>query len=104
MTSRISAAEARNRFSDILNRAYYRGEATIVERQGKPVAAIINVEQYEQFQAQQKRDLFETIRAIQEHNREADPDEVYRDVTEAVEEIRQEEYDRSARTTPQSRH
>jgi predicted site-specific integrase-resolvase len=32
------------------------------------------------------------VRAIQQENKEADPDEVLADVTEAVEAVRQEEY------------
>lgn len=100
MTTRMSAAEARNKFSDVMNRAYYQGEPTIVERQGKPVVAIINAEQFEQFQQQQKQELFQAIREIQERNKDADPEEVYRDVTEAVEEVRQEAYDK--RTAPTS--
>lgn len=99
LTTRMSAAEVRNRFSDVVNRAYYKGEPTIVERQGKPMAVIINTEQYEQFQEQQKRELFKTIRAIQERNKDADPEEAYRDVTEVVEEVRQEAYDKRAKAT-----
>jgi hypothetical protein len=32
--------------------------------------------------------FFATVRAIQQYNKEADPDEVLRDVTEAVEAVR----------------
>lgn len=99
MTTRMSAADVRNRFSDVVNRAYYQGEPTVIERQGKPMAVVINAEQYERFQEHQKQELFKTIRAIQERNNAADPDEVYRDVTAAVEEVRQEMYDERARAT-----
>ncbi len=93
LVSRMSAKEARDKFSDVVSRAYYQNEPTIVERQGKPMAVVISPEQYEQFREQAKRDLFATMRDIQERNKDADPDEVYRDVTAALEEVRQEEYD-----------
>lgn len=39
----------------------------------------------------EKDRFFETIRAIQQDNKDADPDEVLRDVTQAVEAVRQED-------------
>ena len=41
MTSTISASEARNNFSEIINRVQYKGESIIIEKQGKPVAKIV---------------------------------------------------------------
>jgi prevent-host-death family protein len=41
MESRISATEAARRFSDLLNRVYYKGEEFVVERGGKPVCRIV---------------------------------------------------------------
>jgi prevent-host-death family protein len=40
----MTVAEAKNRFSDVLRRAEYGGERVIVERHGKPVAAIVSTE------------------------------------------------------------
>ncbi len=37
---RVSATEASRNFSDILNRALYRGESFIIERGGEPVCEI----------------------------------------------------------------
>jgi hypothetical protein len=41
-----------------------------------------------------KERLFATVREIQQANKDADPDQVLADVTEAVEAVRQEEYER----------
>ena len=38
----MTVAEAKNRFSDLLRRAEYAGERIIIERHGKPVAAIVS--------------------------------------------------------------
>jgi prevent-host-death family protein len=40
----ISIAEVRNNLADALNRAAYSGERVILERRGKPVAALVSME------------------------------------------------------------
>ena len=40
----VSTAEARNQFSDVLNRAAYGHENVILTRRGKEIAAIIPIE------------------------------------------------------------
>lgn len=97
VTIRMSAKEARDNFSDILGRAYYRSEPTIVEKQGKPMAVVISPEQYAQFQQQQKQSLFQTIDEIHERNRDVDPAVIESEVAQAVTDVRQE---RHAQRTP----
>jgi prevent-host-death family protein len=47
MSDKLTASEARQRFSDILNRAAFGKERVLVHRGNKPVAAIMPVEDYE---------------------------------------------------------
>lgn len=89
LTGRMSAKEAQDNFSDIVSRAYYRNEPTIVERQGKPMAVVISPEQYEQFRQQATREMFDTIRDIHDRSRDADPDEIEADIARAIAEVRQ---------------
>jgi prevent-host-death family protein len=46
MPTRIAAADARNNFADILGRAYFGGEAFLIEKQGKPYAVVLGVDEY----------------------------------------------------------
>lgn len=46
MATTISAMEIRNRLGDLLSRILYTGERFIIERRGKPIAAIIGIEEY----------------------------------------------------------
>ena len=41
MKIRISATEAARTFSELMNRAHYRGDSFVVERGGKPVCEIL---------------------------------------------------------------
>jgi prevent-host-death family protein len=43
----VSVSEARETFADIVNRVAYRNERVLVTRRGKPIAAIIPMEQVE---------------------------------------------------------
>ena len=43
MSRTLSVTEAARNFSDVVNRAYYRGETTVLVRSGQPVARITPV-------------------------------------------------------------
>lgn len=45
----INATEAKNRFGDVIRRAYQHREHLIVERGGIPVVAILPISDYEQY-------------------------------------------------------
>ena len=64
----VSAEEARNQLADILNRAAYGHERTVVTRRGKRIAAIVSIEDLELLEA-----ILEGLedRADAEHCREA---------------------------------
>jgi len=47
----VSAEEARNQLADILNKAAYGHERTVVTRRGKRIAAIISVEDLDLLEA-----------------------------------------------------
>ena len=44
MAKSVSVAEAKNRFSELVNRASYGQERFLIERRGKPVGAIVSAE------------------------------------------------------------
>lgn len=50
MTHTIAAIQARQHLGDLLNRVSLKHDEFIIERGGKPMAAIIPVEKFEQFQ------------------------------------------------------
>jgi prevent-host-death family protein len=46
----INAMKARQNFGEMLEQVYYRGDRFIIERAGKPMAAVVPLSQLEQLQ------------------------------------------------------
>jgi prevent-host-death family protein len=83
----LGITEARQEFSNVVERVQYQGDSYIISRHGKPAAAVVPVEVYEGWKRQRK-EMFDAVRKIQEANRGADPDEVMQDVLQAQQAVR----------------
>ena len=59
-TKKINAMEARRAFGRILEEVFYRGEQFIIERAGKPMAAVIPVSLLEELQEHRGRTKTDT--------------------------------------------
>jgi prevent-host-death family protein len=80
---RLNVVELKNSLGDVLNRAEYRGERTIVHRRGKDSAAIISIDDLR---------LFE--RLLEEAEDRADVEAARAALTESDERIPYEEFRR----------
>jgi PHD/YefM family antitoxin component YafN of YafNO toxin-antitoxin module len=96
----ISAQDATDNFADVLGTISQTKETIVVEDAVQPVASIISPEDYHE-RAWQR--FWAAVDRIQERNADKDPDEVYRDVTEVVEEVRRERYERELAAAERSR-
>jgi prevent-host-death family protein len=94
MSTVINVTQARDNLAEILGRVRFGEEIVTIEKKGKPYAVIMSPEQYEAYQKAAKERLFAIIEEIQARNANRSEEEVMRDVTKAVEEVRQERYDR----------
>ncbi|MQA91109.1 MAG: type II toxin-antitoxin system prevent-host-death family antitoxin [Gemmatimonas sp.] len=65
MTERISTIEVRQRLGDLLNRVALRHDEFIIERKGKPLAALVSAERLEQMRRFARRQALDFI----EHQR-----------------------------------
>ena len=87
MTITIGAREARRRFADLLGRVGYGGEVAIVERSGKPMAALIPVEIYNQLVAE--RDArFQVLDRVRSKLPDIPGEEIEEDVRKAIRAVR----------------
>jgi prevent-host-death family protein len=67
MTEKVSTLEVRQRLGDMLNRVALRGDEFIIERKGKPLAALIRVEKLKQLQDVARRHALEFLARQREH-------------------------------------
>lgn len=59
----VSIAEVRNNLADALNRAAYGGERVILERRGKPVAALVSMDDLALLERLENETDLEAVRA-----------------------------------------
>ncbi len=90
MVRRISVDDAQNELAALLESIRAYDDSIIVERDGTPIGIIIPPHVFARLEEEHERD-WKLI--LQERNTHLDPDEVYREVTEIVEEVRQERYE-----------
>lgn len=83
----VGIAQARQKFGSIVESVQYDGETFVISRNGKPVAAIVPVRIFEQYQ-REREELFSLIDRVQVANQNADPDEVMTDVLKAQQGLR----------------
>ena len=67
MSKRLTASTARAQFADLVNRAEYAGERTIVHRRKKPVAAVVPIKDLELLERMEDQlDLEDALKAMKE--------------------------------------
>ena len=100
MTQTLEDADARQQWSQLLDRVARREARVVVERGGIPVAAIIAAEDLERLTRLEARraERFAVLDEIHARNADRDPDEVERDVAEEVAAMREEQ--RQQRASP----
>jgi prevent-host-death family protein len=87
MLKRLSAKQARDRFAEILGQVHFGKDTVIIEKQGKPVVAVIDVDRYEQL-TKAWDEPFKILDRIWAKNPDKDLDEVQKDVAAAVAQVR----------------
>ena len=87
MTFTLGAREARQRFAELLGRVGFAKEVAIIERSGKPMAALIPVDLYERLIADREA-RFQVLDRIRERLPEIPSEEIQADVEQAIVELR----------------
>lgn len=98
-TQTIKASEARQQFSQLLNKVFRREARVIVEKSGIPVAAIISaqdLERLERLEEERERD-FSVLDEMRAAFKDIPPEEIDREVAKAIAEVRQEQRSRRRR-------
>jgi prevent-host-death family protein len=82
-----SRVKARKNLGELLEEVYYRGDQYIIERAGKPMAAVVPLSQLEAWQ-EQREAFFRSIDAVQQKNQATKPETIEQEVEEAVKSTR----------------
>lgn len=99
MTQTMKASEARAQWSQILNKVFRRQARVVVEKSGIPVAAIISAEDLERLNRleEQRRERFKALEESQKAFEGIPDEEIEREVTKAIAEVRAENRQRADR-------
>jgi prevent-host-death family protein len=80
---KITALKARQNLGELLEEVYYKGDQYIIERAGKPMAAVVPLSQLEALE-ERREEFFATIDGVRKRNRKVSAKQVASEVSEAV--------------------
>lgn len=86
MERELGITEARSDFGTLVERVQFQGDTYIINRHGKPAAAVVPVQVYESWK-RQREELFELIREMQT-DANLDPDKAASLATEVITVVR----------------
>jgi len=87
MTIFIGARDLRQKFAEILGKVGFGGDVAVVERSGKPMAAIIPIEMYQQLVAEREA-RFQIVEKIQNAQEARSLEKIEQDVNAAIKRVR----------------
>jgi prevent-host-death family protein len=87
MERELGITKARETLSDVVEQVQYQGDTYIISRHGRPAAAVVPIEVYENWK-RQRREFFDAVRRIQSANDGLDPDQIMKDVRQAQQALR----------------
>ena len=91
VTQRMKASEVRQEWSQLINKVFLKQARIIVEKSGIPVAAIISIADLEQLTRLEleRKERFKPLWDTWESFKDVPPEEIEREVSRAIAEIRQ---------------
>lgn len=92
MTQTIKASEARQQWSQLLNKVFRSQTRIVVEKSGIPVAAVISVEELERFTQleEQRKERFEALDRMREVFRNIPAEKLEQEIGKALAKVRKE--------------
>src|SRR3954462_3438114 len=89
MDRTMGVTEARSRFGEIVDKVQYQGDTVVLEKNGRPAAALISFSLFEKF-LKSREAAFQVVTEVQEQNNDLDmnEEELLDFINEAVHEVR----------------
>ncbi len=83
VVKKINALKARKNLGQLLEEVYYKDNQYVIERAGRPMAAVVPVWQLEGWRKRRER-LFGMVEEVWKKNKKEKPEVIEREVQEAV--------------------
>jgi prevent-host-death family protein len=83
VTKTVNALKARRNLGQLLEEVYYKGDQYVIERAGRPMAAVVPIWQLEEWQKRRQR-FFGMVGELWEKNEPVRPDVIEQEVKEAT--------------------
>src|SRR5205809_750035 len=87
MVKKVNALKARQNLGQLLEEVYYKGDQFVIERAGKPMAAVVPLWQLEEWQKRREQ-FFAAVEEVQQHNQKVKPEVIEKEVREAIRAVR----------------
>jgi prevent-host-death family protein len=84
---KVNALKARQNLGQLLEEVYYQGDQYVIERAGKPMAAVVPVWQLEEWQKRCAQ-FFAGVDEVRQHNQDSKPEVIAQEVQEAIHAVR----------------
>lgn len=98
MTQTMTITDVERDFGKLVKKVFNQETRVVVEDNGEPMAVLVSPYDLERLKRLDAReDAWRVVDEIRARNRDKDPDEVERDVAEAIEEMRAEDRARQER-------
>jgi prevent-host-death family protein len=90
MEKTIAAFEARRKFGQLIEEAFYRKDSFVIERSGRPMAVIVPIDAYERWKRLAKERVFVMLEEVWQRNQDV-PDQVLeQEIAQALNTLRQD--------------
>ena len=87
MVRKVSALKVRQNLGRLLDEVYYKGDQYVIERAGRPLAAVVPVWQLKEWQERRAR-FFGMVDDLRSKGKKVKPEVVEREVADAVRAVR----------------
>src|SRR6266849_7964620 len=87
VVKKVNALKARQNLGQLLEEVYYKGDQYVIERAGKPMAAVVPLWQLEEWQKRREQ-FFAAVEEVQQQNQKVKPEVIEAEVQEAIRAVR----------------
>lgn len=87
MVKKVNALKARQSLGRLLEEVYYKGDQYVIERAGRPMAAVVPVWQVEERKKRRDR-FFRMVGEVWQKNKNVKPEAIEREVEAAIQAVR----------------